>query len=107
MRMSRELDAEVAEKVMGIRKIFRPCDIKSASESYFGSPTDYVYIPSGKPPRTHMIDAKLVPHYSTNISAAMEVVEKMQEAGYDVEMLAHSQWWWVVFKKTHEPMERH
>lgn len=76
----RQLDTQVAEQVFGIQKIFQPYTVKSASSSlYFGNPFDLVYIPSGKPPRTHMIDAVAVPSYSTDIAAAMQVVEKMRE----------------------------
>jgi len=75
----RELDKRIAEQVFGIKKIFRPCDTKTG-EDYF-SPKEYHYIPSGKPPRTHMIDARVVPYFASDISAAMEVEDRIAELG--------------------------
>src|SRR5688500_14998111 len=77
----RELSKAVAEKVFGISKIFTPADCASGS-MYFGPSREYAYIPSGKSPRTHMIDAKPVPYFSESIEAAMQIVEKMREQGW-------------------------
>ena len=79
--MSRELDVEVAEKVMGITKIFSPSDYKG-SEDCFVCGEDIAYIPSGKSPRTHMIDALAIRRFSSEIAAAMEVVEKLRADGW-------------------------
>ncbi len=80
----RLLDKGVAERIFGIKKIFRPCDVKTRDD--YWSPEEYHYIPSGKPPRTHMIDAKVVPYFSSDMSAAMEVISKMENEGWFVEM---------------------
>lgn len=37
------------------------------------------YIPSGKPRRTHAIDAKPVPYFKTDIAAAWSLVERMNK----------------------------
>lgn len=80
MEAGRELDKQIIEKIFGVKKVFRPCDTKTANnDNYFGDVDDYYYIPSGKPPRTHMIDARPVPHFSTNIAAAWEVVEVFRQ----------------------------
>lgn len=60
----RKLDAAIAEKIMGWK------NIKSYSENYVGNP------PDGTP-------IFIVLHnYSTDISAAWQVVEKLEELGY-------------------------
>lgn len=77
----RELDALIARQVFGVTKIFYPRNYKSG-EDVWGSVNDPHFIKSGKSPRTHMIDAKPVPYFSTDIAAAMEVVEKLRTAGW-------------------------
>ena len=66
-----QLDALVAVRVMGI-----------ADLHYFGYAKDGkkvpYYVPSGKPWATHAMDSKPVPRYSTDISAAWQVVEKLK-----------------------------
>ena len=56
----RELDAEVATKLFGLK----PFEI----DGY------WQYIPSGKPRRTHMIDAVPLPAFSTDIRDRKSVV---------------------------------
>ena len=66
-----QLDALVAVRVMGIPKLH-----------YFGYAKDGkkvpYYVPSGKPWATHSMDSRPVPRYSTDISAAWQVVEKLK-----------------------------
>lgn len=80
----RDLDRAVAEQVFGIKKIFRPRDLKTRDD--YWSPDEYHYILSGKPPQTHMIDAKVVPYFATDMTAVMEVVKKMTRDGWAVTM---------------------
>lgn len=68
--MSRELDAKVAEKVMGWWAIMLPADDRMVA--------------SGIPPKEGH-EREGVPHYSTSIEAAWEVVEKM-----------HQEWWFTL-----------
>jgi hypothetical protein len=42
------------------------------------------YIPSGKPWRTHSIDAVPVPRYSTDMAAAWLVVERLRKIGLSI-----------------------
>ena len=82
----RAIDAEVGREVFKL-KVFKPSEvIKSLASQdpdklYWQGVNDYYYIPSGKPPRTHMIDARPVPHFSSNISATFEMEEKIKELG--------------------------
>jgi hypothetical protein len=69
----RELDAEIGRKLFGL-KIFRPSEVKGANGECFDM-DDYYYIPSKKPPRTHMIDARPVPAFSSDVNAALLVVK--------------------------------
>ena len=71
----RELDVQIAEYVFSIKKIFQPRDFKRAEDAFWGT-DEYSFIPSGKSPRTHMIDARPVPHFSTDISCAMQILDK-------------------------------
>lgn len=67
--VGKELDLAIADKIFGIKKV------------YYGEwDTDKEYpeyIPSGKPWRTHQIDAKPIPHFSTNPDAAYVLKLKM------------------------------
>lgn len=68
-----ELDELVMRKIFGWKK-----DIFYLSED-----SDFpYYIPSGKPKRTHMLDARPLPRFSRDIPAAWEVVKKMIEHGW-------------------------
>ena len=66
----RERDMLVAEKVFGWKGEVFYEDWDELKE--FPN-----MIPSGKPRKTHAIDAKPVPSFTTHISAAKDVVEKM------------------------------
>lgn len=70
--MSRELDVEIARVIFGIKRVYGRGGIGWAGEH------ELYYIPSGKPWRTHSIDAIPVPRYSTDIAAAWLVVERMR-----------------------------
>lgn len=73
------LPSRVAVEVMGH---------VGALKIFYGEWDEYktcpMYIPSGKPRRTHAIDAIPLPPYSTNIGAAWLVVEKMRERGFEM-----------------------
>ena len=76
MKAGRELDVLVFQKVMGGGRVWSGLEV-AVEKGHPG----YYYIPSGKPWKTHSIDAKQVPLYSENISAAWKVVEKVAEIG--------------------------
>lgn len=76
----RELDVKIAQDVFGIKKIFKPSEFKSANDAFWGS-EEPSFIPSGKSPRTHMIDARPVPYFSSQIEAAMQVEDRIVELG--------------------------
>ena len=81
--MSREIDAAVCKEVLGL-KPFRPCDVKAFQNTKHPfhpcfTEKDWLVIPSGKPPRTHMIDSREVPHYSEGWSCLSDIVLKMRE----------------------------
>ncbi len=62
IRAGRELDLVIADKIFGIRKIhYSEWDTKHEYPEY---------IPSGKLWRTHQIDAKPIPHFSTSPNAS-------------------------------------
>lgn len=69
--MDRQLDLIIADKIFGIKKV------------YYGEwDTDKScpeYIPSGKPWRTHQIDAKPIPHFLTNPEACYCLKLKMAD----------------------------
>ena len=64
LEAGRELDARVAEKVMG-------------QGSGYPLPNDFHYIAE-------------IPYYSTDIAAAWEVVEKLKDDGYTVQLWSYS-----------------
>jgi hypothetical protein len=78
MESGLELESIVLEKIFGFprKKQFLP---------YEGSSYQW-YIPSGKPRRTHEIDAKPVPWFSRSMDAVWDVVKKMAELGYWCQM---------------------
>lgn len=73
-----ELEALVLEKVFGFPR-------KKVFAAYEGS-NYLMYIPSGKPRRTHEIDARHVPWFSRSWEAAGMVVEQMATRGYWCQM---------------------
>lgn len=79
----RDVDAEVAIKIMGYHRFKELCIITTWNS-----------------PDKKLIDEKDVPHYSTNISAAMEVVKRMKELGFAAWFSnAHKDGWEVSFIK--------
>ena len=72
----RQLDAEVAERVMG----FQPCRCSFVHA-----------VISPPPPRCASCGRPLSPPYSSDISAAFQVVERMRELGWEVEVDSHSE----------------
>ncbi len=69
MKPGRELDALIAEKVMGLI-VFR-------DETGIGYPADTCSHPDSR-------DGKLVPEYSTRIDHTWEVVEKIGDLGWSI-----------------------
>jgi len=70
-KVGRELDLIIANKVFGIKKIY-----------YEEWDTEHelpMYIYSGKPWRTHRIDATPLPHFSTDPCGSYNVIIKMAE----------------------------
>lgn len=94
-----ELDKLIAIKIFGW-KPFRPCDVKlhAFDASMYGHSEDWYVIVSGKPPRTHMIDAMMLPYFSRNIDAAWQVVEKMKLLGFWFSTDRRSETWDVTFE---------
>lgn len=79
MSGDRELDIEVLRQVFCFKG-----NLYDDQGKPWSGPENYrwlYYIPSGKPWRTHQIDARPVPEFSTDIGAAWLVVEAMQKPG--------------------------
>ena len=98
MEPGRELDALVLELVFGFprKKLFPPEYWEEGIDEPFAH---YYYIPSGKPKRTHMIDARMVPSFSMDIAAAWQVLEKIHKLGWCIDLsdMRHAEedagWW--------------
>lgn len=73
----RQLDALIAEHVMGWTKISLEKTISGEEKIY------------GKPPDQQGMDL-VIPEYSTDIAAAWEVVEKLRSMGKDIELRGHA-----------------
>lgn len=82
----RELNDEIAERVMGWKRV-------EGVNSALGS---FMY---QEPGVAHLVWPASVPDYSTDISAAMQVVTAMIERGYDVDMHTESGGWMVGMSK--------
>ena len=79
MNIDREKDIEILKKLFGAKKIYYAgWDLENEFPEY---------IPSGKPWRTHKIDARPVPYFNTNIGQAFGVVEKMDEDGFEFTLM--------------------
>lgn len=82
MFVEREMDARVAEKVMG----WKNCSPRSS----YDLPVSGVAFGLGDPPDgwvgsvTSFSRRGVIPPYSTDIRAAREVIEKLRKEGYDV-----------------------
>ena len=88
----RQLDAEVAERVMG----FQPCRCSFVHA-----------VISPPPPRCASCGRPLSPPYSSDISAAFQVVERMRELGWEYcsqyGAWTDSKWrWYAAFKSDGE-----
>ena len=75
----RTLDEEVARRIFGVKRLY----------GHGGKPWDGLdlypqYILSGKPWRTHSIDAVTLPWFSEDRAAGWSVVERLVEIGLDV-----------------------
>lgn len=77
--MSREMDAEIAEKVMGWQEFpyLLNRDDRRATPNSRGAANGFC-----PPGQCHITTVERVPDYSTDISAAFEVVQKMRERGF-------------------------
>lgn len=63
----RNLDLEIATNIFDIKKVYY--------YKYEDGLILYHYIPSGKSWRTHSIDARPIPKFSTNATAAYSIIE--------------------------------
>lgn len=95
VKASRELDAMVAEKVMGnshwIREAPDPsCEAAGACDG-FG--------PAGECSQCTGVIEVAAPHYSSSIADGFAVVEAMREKGYrcSLEMALDRKTWWACF----------
>ena len=70
------MDVYVLRALYGVKRVYE-MEGRPWSE---GAPYPY-YIPSGKPWRTHRIDAQPVPRFSTSIAAAWTIVERLGDLG--------------------------
>lgn len=69
--IDRQLDLIIADKIFGIKKVYY---------SEWDTGKEYPeYIPSGKPWRTHQVDAKPMPHFTTSPDACYCLKLKMAE----------------------------
>lgn len=76
--MSRELDAEIAEKVMGLTPVKNEGGMVFTRWREWVDEGDYYY-ESEDEEWHHFVDE--VPHYSTDIAAAWQVVEHLYHTG--------------------------
>lgn len=91
MEAGREMDALIAEKVIGWTRKY----VSEHDTQVWDSPNESVYLENA------------IPHYSTDISAAWEVVEKMLEfekdvAGHDQVIITRTDdclKWYIEFRK--------
>lgn len=81
MQPGRELDALIAEKVMGWHGPIQWVDDEDGSDPFLLEPG--VEIPEGADEDWVGDNNCIMPHYSTTWAAAGEVIEKMQELGFD------------------------
>lgn len=77
-----EMDRIIAGTIFGL-KPFRCSEVKAFQNPKHPNHADRDYeewlvIPSGKPPRTHLIDSRPVPSFSSHIETAWQVVATMR-----------------------------
>jgi hypothetical protein len=77
------MDAGLELEAIIIERIF---DVKRSKIRHETGSNYQHYVPSGKPWRTHMIDARPVPWFSRDMTAAMQVVEAMAARGFWCQM---------------------
>lgn len=81
-----ELDVQVLRALFGVKRVY--CRYGQPWTPDMETPTDRAfYIPSGKPWRTHSIDAVPAPRFSTDIDAAWAVVERLTQMRYSVRLM--------------------
>jgi hypothetical protein len=110
MKSGRELDAEVAERVMGwvwmkrVRQnnawLFPPNsrDVNTGEEGLFGEPIitrNHTVGPFEEYDGLARKNESHVPRYSESIEAAVQAVEKMRERGYGWTICTHKDGWFV------------
>jgi hypothetical protein len=91
----RELDALVAEKVMGWRRFDTFLD-----QAHTRPVTKWV-----RPDRQHPSDC---PKFGADIAAAWQAVEQMKVAGYEftIEYFQQAQTWWAYFYRLPNPTDQ-
>jgi hypothetical protein len=93
-REARQLDAEIARRVLGWENV---------SSAYLWGKDDGW---GGNNPLTPDRGIQDLPHYSTDIASAMEVVEKVIALGFDVEIHGGPNGGWAVIFKDDNPLHR-
>ena len=89
--MSRELDAKVAEKVMGLEVFTSRQDWMQKGMPHIAEWAESVIYPAFWHPKFEL--ATVVDPYSTDIKAAWEVVEKLGEDGWIVTLHRDFKWY--------------
>jgi len=87
--IDRELDLQIA-KATGIKVYYNDWDVKQDIP---------LYIPSGKPWKTHSMEARPLPSYYKNYGSAFSLLDLFSSlAGFKLER-GFTQWWWcgIVF----------
>ena len=81
----RQINELIAYKLFGIKRVYYPD--WAAGKTYGG---DWpMYIPSGKPWRTHSIDGNPLPQCTKSIDAAFQAIDKLIEIGHGNFRLVH------------------
>jgi len=88
--MSRELDAKVAEKVMGLEVYRSRQDWMQKGMPHIAEWAETVFYPAYWHPEYEL--ATVVSNYSTDIKASFEVVEKLGEDGWIVTLHRDLKW---------------
>ena len=90
-KVGRELDALVAEKVMGqkVKSAAELGGLYSVEGDFFVNPPD-----RSEPVYAHTLP---LPHYSTDIAAAWEVVEKLRVEGLRLRLVEYTDGFYAAF----------
>lgn len=75
----RQLDAEIARRVFGIKRLYG-----SEGKPWQADDPWPLYIPSGKPWRTHHLDSRPLPRFSSDMDAAMLIFDRLVDLGLHV-----------------------